>query len=440
MNKFLKTFFSFALIFLITFSSVLAEPQNEEALYSAVTTSRLKLRQNADPNSFGIDSIPENTRVDIIELGKEFFKVRYRNYEGYVIANRFRDFRVKSINFDAIMPSDDSILESNNAKSEIVTPNDEFNMNEGFVPRYVAKPTDTLLLYTEPNDKSRSLTSIPRYTFDLELSQIKGNWAMVRYNDKVGFIKIDSLVQYDFLDPYAERFPGITKYQYAAILPGDTVLYDQLKPGKTHKTIPGGAVVSVEDAEEPGYMHVAYMKRRHALIKKDDIIATERVIPYDKAEKGDLISVFTTFFPVHNSNLYIIGRIYNMFLAGDKLSGIILQPNEELSMNNIMGPYKKSTGYMPAPIASKTVDYGYGGGTCQVNTTMYNTLLQVPILVKHRRVHSRSGAVYAPVGFDAAVGSLSTIDMIFKNTLSYPVLIEYDVSDNVITCLIYRAD
>lgn len=129
-----------------------------------------------------------------------------------------------------------------------------------------------------------------------------------------------------------------------------------------------------------------------------------------------------------------------MLLAGDKLSGTILQPNEELSMNDIMGPYKKSTGYMEAPIASKTVNYGYGGGTCQVNTTMYNTLLQVPLLVKHRRVHSRSGAVYAPVGFDAAVGSLSSINMIFKNTLSYPILLEYDISDNVLTCLIYRAD
>lgn len=438
MKRFINKVCTLAIAVLIVVLSTCAEGSGSISIaYYATTASRLRLHRINDVNSGSINSIPEGTELKILDISGELFKVSYKNKIGYVNPEHFVDFRVKTSKIQGFN-SDVKITEEKTAKANI-TP-ESFNMLEEYIPRYIAKPSDSILLYKEPNETSGILVSIPRYTSELTMSQIKSEWAMAKYNDRVGFIKTKSLVQYDFIDPYAERFPGIINYQYAAVLPADTVIYDGIKLGKSHKTIPGGAVMALEDSDIPNYMHVAYMKRRQALIKKDDILAVEKVIDYESAKKGDLISVFSTFFPVHNTNLHIMGRIYNMALAGDMLSGVVLKPGERLSMNDIMGPYKKHKGYMEAPIASKVAHYGYGGGTCQVNTTMYNALIQVPLLVKHRRVHSKSGAVYVPVGFDAAVGSLSTINMIFENTLSYPVMFKYSISDNVLTCLIYRAD
>ena len=49
---------------------------------------------------------------------------------------------------------------------------------------------------------------------------------------------------------------------------------------------------------------------------------------------------------------------------------------------------------------------GYGGGTCQVSSTLYNALLQLPgIEILQRRPHGPDGAKYLPHGVDAAVGS-----------------------------------
>ncbi len=431
----LKKIFCIALCVCLLPTLLLAET----AQYTATTTKALKLKKEANANARGIGSIPEGKQLSILEIVGDHFKVDYNGRIGYVSANYFKDFAILEQKTSPIVLLEDEMLETVEPVQAVATNND-FNLDEGFVPRYVAKNTDTAVLYAQPDQNSNYVTTVPKYSFDLELSQICGEWAMAKYMDKVGYIKTEFLVQYDFIDPYAERFPGIVNYKYAAVFAEDTPLIDQKNPKKIHKVIPAGAVIGVEAPDENGLMHVAYMKRRHALVKQSNAIRLVEVKNYDEAQKGDLISVFTTFFPVHNSNADIIGRVYNMYHSTSMLNGKILQPGEQFSMNQEIGPYKKKTGYKKAPIASKTVSVGYGGGTCQVNTTMYNSLLQVPVHVKHRRVHSKSGAVYVPVGFDAAVGSLSSIDMRFENTLPYPIMLQYYVSDNILTSLIYRAE
>lgn len=447
MNRSLKKMVSFALLIclLLSFAQISSAEEQAVPKYRATSIRQLKLRDTPDLNARGIASIPENTTLDILEIVDDNFKVLYNNRAGYVQSKFFKNFQVnlpsvKSAEQAAPQPEQETAAGESSAKIVVSSADSSFNTEEPFTPRYKAKNTRAAALFKGPDEKSGFVVAVPRYSEELVLSQIKGDWAMAMYANKVGYIRTDILVQYDFIDPYAERFPGITNYQYAAVLPVDTPLYDRKNTAKVHKVIPAGAVIGVEPPDENGFMHVAYMKRRHALIKESNAIELVKVVPYSEAKKGDLISVFTSFFPVHNSNLDIIGRVYNMYHSADMLNGRVLQPGEQVSMNQMIGPYKKFKGYMKAPIASKVADTGYGGGTCQLNTTVYNTLLQVPVLVNHRRVHSKSGAVYVPVGFDAAVGSISTIDMKFTNTLPYPIMLQYYVSDNILTSLIYRAE
>ena len=81
---------------------------------------------------------------------------------------------------------------------------------------------------------------------------------------------------------------------------------------------------------------------------------------------------------------------------------------------------------------------GYGGGICQVSTTLYNAILQIPIGVIKTQVHSSYGISYAPLDMDAAVGK-GNIDLRLQNTLPYDVRFALQAVGGVLTVRVYRA-
>ena len=84
---------------------------------------------------------------------------------------------------------------------------------------------------------------------------------------------------------------------------------------------------------------------------------------------------------------------------------------------------------------------GYGGGVCQVSSTMYNLLLQVPgVTITLRRSHGPSSAVYLPADMDAAVGNEEKgINMIYRNDYEFPLRFEAQAQDGALYLAVYRA-
>ena len=81
---------------------------------------------------------------------------------------------------------------------------------------------------------------------------------------------------------------------------------------------------------------------------------------------------------------------------------------------------------------------GYGGGSCQVSSTLYNTVLQLQgITILERHAHGASGAAYLPHGMDASSGALN---FRMANDFGFPIRIEGSCHDLALTILIYRAD
>lgn len=97
-------------------------------------------------------------------------------------------------------------------------------------------------------------------------------------------------------------------------------------------------------------------------------------------------------------------RIYNIKLACEKLDGHIVAPGEEFSFNNVMGKmgnedgYKKATGFDSNGKKIKM----YGGGICQISSTLYNAVLASDLKVTERHAHSRR-VYYVPKNKDATV-------------------------------------
>ena len=103
--------------------------------------------------------------------------------------------------------------------------------------------------------------------------------------------------------------------------------------------------------------------------------------------------------------------------------------------------YRASRGYKPATVLiDGKAQQGYGGGTCQVSSTLYNVVLQLPgLTVLQRRAHGNNGASYLPIGVDAAVGN-STLNFRFRNEYPFPIRIDASAQDGALTIAIYKAE
>ena len=152
------------------------------------------------------------------------------------------------------------------------------------------------------------------------------------------------------------------------------------------------------------------------------------------------LSVYTSYYSLAETPANR-NRIVNLQVACRRLNAIVLAPGERLDFNKQVGPYKASVGYMSAPVlAGGTTTLNYGGGTCQVASTLYNAVLQLPgLTVTRRRAHGPSGASYIPHGVDAAVGS-GNINLIFRNDYDFPIRFDASAQDGALTINIWKAE
>ena len=153
------------------------------------------------------------------------------------------------------------------------------------------------------------------------------------------------------------------------------------------------------------------------------------------------IAAFSSFFAYNNGSDLNDGRVKNIVRSCESMTRI-MQPGESLDFNNQIGPYKKSNGYFPAPVlVNGEAKPGYGGGTCQSSSTLYNTVRQLPgITVLYRRPHGPACARYLPMHQDAAVGS-DSLNFKFRNDYGFPIrILAESTGEGVLTIQIFKAE
>lgn len=124
-------------------------------------------------------------------------------------------------------------------------------------------------------------------------------------------------------------------------------------------------------------------------------------------------------------------RFTNIRLAVAGVNNTVVWPGKVFSFNEVVGPRTVERGYMPAPIiimGDRGLDYG--GGVCQVASTLYNAVLQAGLEVVERHQHSLP-VHYVPAGKDAAV-DYGKKDFKFKNTSSGPIIIKSEVTRGLV--------
>lgn len=138
----------------------------------------------------------------------------------------------------------------------------------------------------------------------------------------------------------------------------------------------------------------------------------------------------------------IPGRMHNIRLSAQRISGVILKPGEEFGFNATVGDVSKETGYQPAYIIEngRTV-LGDGGGVCQTSTTLFRAVLNAGLPIVERHAHAYRVGYYeqnsAP-GLDATVFS-PKVDFRFKNDTPQHILVQtiFDPATATLTTEIY---
>ncbi|MBD3108330.1 VanW family protein [Bacillus sp. AGMB 02131] len=143
------------------------------------------------------------------------------------------------------------------------------------------------------------------------------------------------------------------------------------------------------------------------------------------------IGSFTTYFSGGQSN-----RNYNIKLATETIDSYLLMPGESFSFNNYVGDTTADKGYRPAgSFLDGEVVNSYGGGVCQVSTTLYNSIIKAGIVPDVRFNHSMR-VYYVPIGQDAAI-AYPYKDLAFTNPYDTPVYIEGSYNSGSVTFTVY---
>lgn len=145
----------------------------------------------------------------------------------------------------------------------------------------------------------------------------------------------------------------------------------------------------------------------------------------------DVLGSYHTNYNSSGSN-----RCANISNAASKIDGTVLYPGEEFSVAGTIGPMNAENGYELAGSYEngQTVE-SYGGGVCQVSSTLYNAVILAELEVTQRSNHSMI-VTYVEPSMDAAIAG-DYKDLKFVNSLDGPIYIEAYTSGKNIYFNIY---
>lgn len=130
-------------------------------------------------------------------------------------------------------------------------------------------------------------------------------------------------------------------------------------------------------------------------------------------------------------------RKYNLALGASKLNGLLIKPGEEFSFTQSIGAIDEQAGYLPElVIKNKETIPEFGGGMCQVSTTLFRAAVNSGLKITERHPHAYPVHYYNPPGFDATVYPPSP-DLRFINDTPANILLQSKIEKNKLIFEIY---
>lgn len=213
---------------------------------------------------------------------------------------------------------------------------------------------------------------------------------------------------------------------------GKATVFSTARTGKTLDSVQ--TIVDIENAltarlpEKTGSANPSVIDLKVDVKKPeitDDAISSLGIV--------ELIASGTTDFKNSPTN-----RVNNITVGMTAVNGSLLKPGEEFSTLKKLGTIDGTTGYLPELVIknNQTIPE-YGGGLCQVSTTLFRVALNAGLKITERYNHSYRVSYYEPpIGMDATIYDPAP-DFKFVNNYGSHLLIQGYIKGSKITFEIY---
>lgn len=282
----------------------------------------------------------------------------------------------------------------------------------------------------QPDSSSGFVITVPDEAV-IDIYEWGEKWSLCGYKGKTGYVLTNRF--YELWRLGDEPLPGMIWLTGTAQITQTFHVENKDKSSgdmfKGLDLMPGDVIGAINAAGEIPF-------RRTILTLPDDAYEFVSFADRETAQPGDMLYAFTTYYNDSVGGSLAQERRHNIELSVERLCGLVLQPGEQFSFNEVCGPYSRDNGYVRAPNISRE-GYGVGGGVCQVSTTLFEAVLGLELQLDQWEVHQTTGVKYAPVNFDAAVGGGK--DLKFTNNLPYPIEIIVRTQRGALTVYLHRA-
>ncbi|MCR4877583.1 MAG: VanW family protein [Clostridiales bacterium] len=311
-------------------------------------------------------------------------------------------------------------------------------------------------IFSEKNVKSKKLAR-DLQNDSVEILYVGLVWVIVRYNGIIGYVKREYLSKdMTTVDPEHTAPFNVQKHQYIATVAKECYVRKSMSKEPLEEKeldtywvkLNPGTRISIWQFMD-GWAVVNYM-RSYGYIDPNDLTDLIPVSPTTEPLSEDSpIAAYTSYYTMKHlkpgaskdTKELNLNRIWNIGHGCEKIRETgLLQPGDIFDANKKnIGPYreyKQAIGLVDGKAVRSS-----GGGTCQVSSTLYNIIIQMPgLTILKRRPHGYGGASYLPIHCDAAVGN-DALNFIFRNDYDFPIRLEgYSSGDGALLMLAYRAD
>lgn len=296
-------------------------------------------------------------------------------------------------------------------------------------------------IYAEMDVDSKTVGRVNQ-GYPVKVYALYPEWAYVSCNGDTGYARRKHLEIGKAVDKASTPPWGVSFYHYVGTAGRDglSIYSEASHESAVLISLGENARISIIDIEN-GWARLGYY-RQYGYVDTNELkellpVCTDAFSGTDDAP----IATFTSYYVSGSEDVSESGKETNIGVNCQYMNGDVLEPGKTLNYNNYFGPFSSSKGYVKGPVLIESGwGLGYGGGVCQVSSTLYNVLLQLPgISIPLRRSHGNDGAEYLPLDMDAAVGNESKgINMIFRNDYDFPIRFEASSQDGALFLAIYR--
>lgn len=179
-----------------------------------------------------------------------------------------------------------------------------------------------------------------------------------------------------------------------------------------------GVAVDVDSSVQAIEDYFAAGWKEEAAIELAVQVTKPRGTPEELAKVQDVLGSFDTSYSSSAR-----GRKKNVSNGTALINGSVIYPGDTFSVYEAVSPFSAENGYaLAGSYENGTTVQTYGGGICQVSTTLYNAVIRAELEIVERYGHSMI-VNYVDPSADAAIAG-TVKDLKFKNNTEAPIYIE----------------